>query len=141
VWLGGHWEGMAGRRVAVVVCDAIVVWSMVGFPPTPSPHPTSLPLSNILTHLCCACLQVIRPATKTLLEEPRAELTTLHTLGLLRAGGHLTQVGENRHAQAGLMGVDGPAAGRRAAHAGGRENRHAQAGSTQCAHLLLASPS
>lgn len=37
--------------------------------------------------------QVIRPATKTLLEEPRAELTALHTLRLMRAGGHLEQAG------------------------------------------------
>ncbi|KAL4434437.1 hypothetical protein ABPG75_000878 [Micractinium tetrahymenae] len=35
--------------------------------------------------------EVIRPATKTLLEEPRAELTALHTLRLMRQGSHLEQ--------------------------------------------------
>lgn len=38
------------------------------------------------------CTQVIKPVTKTLLEEPRAELTTLHTLRLMVEGGHLAQV-------------------------------------------------
>ncbi len=37
-------------------------------------------------------LQVIKPVTKTLLEEPRAELTTLHSLRLMLEGGHLAQV-------------------------------------------------
>jgi hypothetical protein len=37
--------------------------------------------------------QVIRPAVKTLLEEPRAELTSLHALRLLWKGGHIDQVG------------------------------------------------
>lgn len=35
--------------------------------------------------------QVIKPASKTLLEEPRAELTALHTLRLLLRGGHLAR--------------------------------------------------
>lgn len=35
--------------------------------------------------------EVIRPATKTLLEEPRAELTALHAVRLMRQGGHLAQ--------------------------------------------------
>lgn len=34
---------------------------------------------------------MIRPATKTLLEEPRAELTALHAVRLMRQGGHLAQ--------------------------------------------------
>ena len=37
------------------------------------------------------CADVIRVTTKTLLEEPRAELTTLHTLRLLPASGLIDQ--------------------------------------------------
>lgn len=44
-------------------------------------------------HACLPIMrvQVIRPVTKTLLEEPRAELTALHAVGLMRQGGHLEQ--------------------------------------------------
>lgn len=49
-----------------------------------SPHPT--PTQTQTQHK-----QRIKPATKTLLEEPRAELAALHTLRLMLQGGHLQQ--------------------------------------------------
>ena len=53
-------------------------------------------LESHVTHTCLGALwlrsDVIRVTTKTLLEEPRAELTTLHTLRLLPASGLIDQV-------------------------------------------------
>lgn len=46
-----------------------------------------------------AVKDAIRVSTKTLLEEPRAELTALHTMRLLLPAGLLTEVGLHPHAQ------------------------------------------
>ena len=43
-----------------------------------------------------AVKDVIKVSTKTLLEEPRAELTALHTMRLLLPAGLLTEVGASR---------------------------------------------
>ena len=44
------------------------------------------------TALSSACHRALQTSTKTLLEEPRAELTALHTMRLLLEAGMITEV-------------------------------------------------